>query len=208
MSLLGQTNGGWVQSSSTLRVLYMGTPNSIGVLTDDAFTQTNPPIVTTSATITAQVNTQTFGVLSGSVAFARGDKGNNYIGGPAAVGTAKVAVVGVFLNSAGGAPYENTPAIASGKCPYVSGQGSYGNTLFEDKVLTGANAGNPLTALNVADSLYASRNGFLTNAVTADFDADESEQLWEGTAAASTVIGIVTNVPDSAQADLVYNQRI
>lgn len=216
MTLLGQASGGWTESSSALRILNIGIANSIGVLTDDSFTQTNPPIVTTGATITAQVDQTLTGVLSGSVCFARGDAGggNNYVGGPAAVGTANVAVLGVFINSANGNAFENTPGTASGKGPYVSGQGTYGNTLYEDKVLTGANAGNALTALAVGQSLFASRNGYLTNAILADFAADEAEQLWEGALtgataeAAPTVIGIVKNVPDAAQADLVYDQRI
>lgn len=216
MALLGQASGGWTESSSALRILNVGVQNSIGVLTDDSFTQTNPPIVTAGATITAQVDQTLTGVLSGSVCFARGDAGggNNFVGGPAAVGTANVAILGVFINSANGNAFENTPGTASGKGPYVSAQGTYGNTLYEDKVLTGANAGNALTALAVGQRLFASHNGYLTNAIAADYGADESEQLWEGALtgataeAAPTVIGIVKNVPDAAQADLVYDQRI
>ena len=214
MPLLGQASGAWTESSSALRILNIGIANSLGVLADDSFTQTNPPIVVTAATITAQVDQTLPGVLSGSVCFARGDVGGgtNYIGGPAVVGTANVAVLGVFINSANGNAFENTPGAASGKGPYVSGQGSYGNTLFEDKVLTGANAGNALTAYNVGQQLRASHNGYLTNAIAADYAVDTSEQLWEGNSAAfatmGTVIGIVKMVPDATQGELVYDQRI
>ena len=213
MPLLGQASGGWTESSSALRILNLGIANSIGVLTDDAFTQTNPPVVTTAATISDQVDTTLSGVLSGSVCFARGDAGggSNYIGGPTTVGTANVAVLGVFINSANGNSFENTPGTASGKGPYISGQGTYGNTLYEDKVLTAGNAGNALTALATGQSLYASRNGYLTNAIAADYAADASEQVWEGNPAAfggATVIGIVKMVPDATQGDLVYDQRI
>lgn len=214
MPLLGQASGGWTESSSALRVLNLGIANSIGVLTDDAFTQTNPPQVTVAATITAQVNQTLSGVLSGSVCFARGDAGggSNFIGGPPAVVAPNVAVLGVFMNSANGNAFENTPGTASGKGPYVSGQGSYGNTLFEDKVLTAGNAGNALTAYNVGQELRASRNGYLTNAIAADYAVSSVEQLWEGNAAAyatrGTVIGIVKMVPDATQGDLVYDQRI
>ena len=211
MPLLGQASGGWTESSSALRILNLGIANSIGVLTDDAFTQSNPPIV--AGNITAQVDQTLTGVLSGSVCFARGDAGggSNYIGGPAAVGTANVGVLGVFINSANGNSFENTPGTASGKGPYASGQGTYGNTLFEDKVVSGANVGNALTALAVSQALYASRNGYLTNAIAGDFAADASEQCWEGNPAAfggATVIGIVKMVPDATQGDVVYDQRI
>lgn len=229
MPLLGQSSGGWTESSSALRILNLGIANSIGVLTDDSFTQTNPPIVTTAGTITAQVDQTLTGVLSGSVCFARGDAGGgtNNIGGPAAPGTAACAVLGIFINSANGNSFENTPGTASGKGPYVSGQGTFGNTLFEDSVLTGANAGNALTALGVGQALFASRNGYLTNIVAADYAAVSTEQTWEqtdmlanfaalaapplvasGEMGLPTVIGVVKMVPDATQGDVVYDQRI
>jgi len=219
MPLLGQASGGWTESSSALRVLNLGIANALGVLTDDSFTQTNPPIVTAAPTITAQVNQTLSGVLSGSVAFARGDAGGgtNFIGGPAAVSTAAVGILGVFMNTANGNAFENTPGTASGKGPYVSGQGSFGNTLFEDKVLTAAAAGAALTAYNVAQVLYASRNGYLTNAIAVDYTNNTTDQTWEQgdidaaattLRAAPTVIGIVKMVPDATQGDLVYDQRI
>lgn len=49
MPLLGQASGQWLESSSALRILHAGVRNTVGVLTTDAFTQTNPPIVTTPA---------------------------------------------------------------------------------------------------------------------------------------------------------------
>ena len=220
MPLLGQASGGWTESSSALRILNLGIANSIGVLTDDAFTQTNPPIVTVANTITAQVDQTLSGCLSGSVCFARGDAGggSNFIGGPPAVGTANVGVLGIFINSANGNSFENTPGTASGKGPYVSGQGTFGNTLFEDTELTGGGAGTALTAYNVGQNLYASRNGYLTNCLVADHP-NSSTQLWEPTdmfAAGSvvgdpglpTLLGVVKMVPDATQGDLVYDQRI
>ena len=222
MPLLGQASGGWTESSSALRILNLGIANSVGVLTDDAFTQTNPPIVTVAATITAQVDQTLTGVLSGSVCFARGDAagGTNFIGGPTATGTGQnVTVLGVFINSANGNAFENTPGTASGKGPYVSGQGTYGNTLFEDTMLTGGNVGAALTAYNVGQNLYASHNGYLTNCLTADMAAASIEQLWSqidlfsaasvvGNPDLPTLIGVVKMVPDATQGDLVYDQRI
>ena len=213
MPLLGQASGGWTESSSALRILNLGIANSVGVLTDDAFTQTNPPIITTA--VTAQVDQTLSGVLSGSVAFARGDVagGSNFIGGPTTIGTANVAVLGVFINSANGNAFENTPGVASGKNPYVSAAGTYGNTLFEDKSLADAVA---LTAYTTGQRLYASKNGYLTSALAAD-DANSSAQLWEQgdlhaaatvPSAFPTLIGVVKMPPDATQGDLVYDQRI
>jgi len=224
MPLLGQASGGWTESSSALRVLNLGIANSVGVLTDDAFTQTNPPIVTGATTITDQVDTTLTGVLSGSVAFARGDVagGSNHIGGPTTPATANVRPIGVFISNANGNAFENTPGVASGKCPYVSGMGTFGNTLFEDKVLTGANAGNALTAYTTGQKLYTSQNGYLTNLVLADYAVVSTEQTWEdgdlisamgailttGIVGLPTLMGIVKMPPDAVQGDLVYDQRI
>jgi hypothetical protein len=183
-------------------------------MTDDAFTQTNPPINET--TNTAQVDQTLTGVLSGSVCFSRGDAGggSNFIGGPvAAVGTTGVVPLGVFINSVNGNAFENQPGVASGKCPYVSGGGTYGNTLFEDKSLAD---GAALTAYAAGQKLWASQNGYLTSALAAD-DANSNDQLYEqgdihsaATLPADfpTLMGIVKMPPDATQGDLVYDQRI
>lgn len=214
MPLLGQASGGWTESSSALRILNLGLANSTAILTDDAFTQANPPIETGAAGITAQVDQTLTGVLSGSVAFARGDAGggSNQVGGPVApVATANVRPVGVFINNANGNSFENTPGTASGVGPYVCAMGVYGNTLFEDKVISGANIGNALTAYTTGQQLWASRNGYLTNAIAADYAVNASEQVYEGNPATfnvATMLGIVKMPPDATQGDLVYDQRI
>lgn len=214
MPLLGQASGGWTESSSALRILNLGLANSTAILTDDAFTQANPPIETGAAGITAQVDQTLTGVLSGSVAFARGDAGggSNQVGGPVApVATVNVRPVGVFINNANGNSFENTPGTASGVGPYVCAMGVYGNTLFEDKVISGANIGNALTAYTTGQQLWASRNGYLTNAIAADYAVNASEQVYEGNPATfnvATMMGIVKMPPDATQGDLVYDQRI
>lgn len=196
-TLLGQASGGFTESSSALEVLHAGVFNAVGVLTDDSFTQNNPPVI--AVNITNQVDQTLNGVLSGSVAFARGDAGGgaNFIGGPPAVGTA-AAVLGVFLNSANGNSFENTPGTASGKNTYMSSQGTYANRLFEDQNLV---TGVALTYL-CSNRLFASQNGFLTN-VAAD------NNRWETIASGNlTVIGVLKMPPDSTQNFLVYDQRI
>lgn len=224
MTLSGQASGGWTESSSALRILYVGVRNTIGVLTSDAFTQTNPPVVSTAGTISSAPGalTEVLGVLSGSVAFVRPDAGSNFIGGPKESGfvlpVAGTAVVplGCFINNANGNAYENLPGVASGKGPYVSGLGTYGNRLYETNTLAasgGVPAGTAFT-YSAGMKLIASRNGYLMPSVayfggalvTTDV-AVEAAEVANG-ASASTVLGILKMVPDSVQTELVYDQRV
>ena len=219
MAQLGQASGGFMESSSALRVEHAGIFNSTGVLADDAFTQTNPPIVTAAGTSSDKVDTTKLGVLSGSVAFTRPeDADGNTIGGPddTAVGTAGCIPVGVFVNDALGNAFENTPGVASGKGTYMSGQGTYANQLYETQILhadgtIGLQAAD-LPAYAPGMLLYASQNGYLTHFQTAAFLAPTSldNQLYEQAAGfgAQTVIGVVKMAPDATQNELLYDQRI
>jgi len=220
MPLLGQASGGWAESSSALRILYVGHKNSVGVLTADSFTQTNPPVIAVAATISTQVNTAALGVLSGSVCFTRpraaAGGGSNLVGGPdPVVATANTHPLGCFINSANGNAYENTPGTASGVGPYVSSMGTYGNALYETQVLTAGNAGNALTAYAVGQYLWASQNGYLTNAILADYAANTGEQLYEGiigytanVGPVCTLIGVLKMPADATQGEIVFDQRI
>ena len=205
MALLGQASGGFTESSSALRILHVGIRNTVGVLTADAFTQSNPPV---SEVISDQVDTSILGVLSGSVAFTRGDAdgGSNEIGGPVADGSCQP--IGCFINSASGNSFENTPGSASGKGPYVSAQGCYANALFESKNLNGGADLEYATG----NSLVASRNGYLTNVSDADnshcaFLVDDGALtlLNEDT---DVLIGVLKMPADSTQDEIVYDQRI
>ena len=220
MPLLGQASGAWTESSSALRILHLGVRNTVGILTDDAFTQTNPPIVTTTTTISDQVDTSVLGVMSGSLAFTRPDQGANYVGGnveglAAAANEFLVRPLGCFINNAAGNSYENLPASASGKGPYVSAQGTYGNALFETQILdgTGITAATGDTLVYTTGlALIASRNGYLcaqrdvTNNESIDTATIAAER--EHGHAASTVIGILKMPADATQAEIVYDQRI
>lgn len=206
MPLLGQASGGFTESSSALRILHVGIRNTIGVLTADSFTQTNPPISTTFAS--DQVDQTKLGVLSGSIAFTRPDEGSNYIGGPYTLnlkGSSHIPL-GVFINSANGNSFENTPGTASGKGPYVSSQGTYGNSLFETYNL---DTGAALTYA-VGDQLIASLNGYLTNVEASNsYLQDSSGAAFSGADGSDDiVIGIVKMPADSVQGELVYDQRI
>lgn len=204
MPLLGQASGGFTESSSALRILHVGVRNTIGVLTADSFTQTNPPTATLSTS--DQVDTSKLGVLSGSIAFARPDEGSNYIGGP---GTYQAGMIplGVFINSANGNSFENTPGTASGKGPYVSSQGTYGNSLFE----TYDNGASNTVVYATGAQLVVSVNGYLiassaANIATASWLQANGVTLADGST--DLVIGIVKMPADSVQGELVYDQRI
>lgn len=227
MPMLGQASGGFLESSSALRILHVGIRNTVGILTDDSFDQTNPPIVTTAGTITTQADTSVSGVLSGSVAFTRPDQGSNYIGGNAeglatAFHETLVKPLGCFINNAAGNAFENQPGPASGKGPYVSGQGTYGNQLYETQVLDGTNVtgmatGDDLTYLT-GMRLIASRNGYLMPLFTVntagsgltDLDQEETaaESEHAASAGSSTTLSILKMPADSAQPEIVFDQRI
>jgi len=223
MSLLGQASGGWTESSSALRILYVGVRNSVGVLTDDAFTQTNPPIVTAAVTVSDNVDTATLGVLSGSIAFTRPDGGDNFIGGPVTVAVSGITALqatlvrplGCFINTAVGNAYENTPGPASGKGPYVSAQGTYASQLFETQALAAAGAyaqGDDVSYVTGME-LAASNNGYLVprvDSLGANISTTSGFFL-EATNAAvggATTIGVLKMPSDSEQPEIVFDQRI
>jgi hypothetical protein len=198
----------------------------VGVLTDDAFTQTNPPIIKTAGTVSTSPGalTEVLGVLSGSVAFTRPDAGSNFVGGPTKTAMAlpasvtQVLPLGCFINSAAGNPYENLPAVASGKGPYVAAMGTYGSRLFETQVLVTTNGGTAAgTALTYVAGmrLVASQNGYLmpsvvfAGGVLDPVDAGAAFNTLEGVnGGTATTIGILKLAPDSVQNEIVFDQRI
>ena len=209
----------------------VGIRNSVGVLTADSFTQTNPPGVTTN--VTTRVDQTLTGVLSGSVCFARPDGGSNQVGGPgldatqlliraAAAQAQGFRPLGVFINSANGNTFENTPGTASGKGPYVSSQGTYGNSLYETAFIGPAVGGDPAAAAAityaVGQRLISSRNGYLmpldhpNNAVAAVVSTDDiltsAQSYVQNTDDSSDVLGVLKMPPDATQTELVYDQRI
>lgn len=219
MALLGQASGGWTESSSALRILHVGVRNTVGILTDDAFTQTNPPNVTNTAAISqsAGMDTAVLGVLSGSIAFSRGDVGSNYIGGALAAGSTDdqyVSPLGLFINNAVGNAYENTPGVASGKGPYVSSQGTYASSLYETEAQTTAYnsaIGDNLT-YTTGMPLMASLNGYLTVGVKADGTTTlltTAESYLQATGNVNKIFLAVLKMPaDSTQPEIVFDQRI
>ena len=230
---LGQATGGWTESSASLRIMYGGIRNSFAAAVPDAFTQTNPPIVTGATTISTArgVLTAVRGVLSGSVAFSRPNLGDGAVGGPSVTALTlpasitQIRPLGCFINSAAGNAYENLPAQASGRLPYMSGLGTYGNGTYETQLLIATTgvvvaAGTALTYLP-GMRLVASRNGYLmpsevfSGAALTPVDNDAGggayntlEGVNNASQAAATLMGILRMVPDAAQAELTYDQRI
>lgn len=222
MSLLGQASGDFTESAAALRVLHQGVFNTTSPLALDGFSQANPPIVTIANTVSAKLGTGARGVLSGSVAFTRPDQGSNVVGGPVEglAGALGLQVVprGVFLLNANGNAFENQPALASGINVFATSAGTYGNQLYETQALAAAGGGaiaqgDDLIYQN-GQELVASRNGYLmprfTTQTGASVDLDLAgitSQVANGQTA-STTIAILAMSPDSAQNEIVYDQRI
>lgn len=198
----GQSSGDFKETSARVQLLHVVTRNSVGLLTPDAFTQSNPAKIAGQKSTTL-ANITKVGVLGGTVAFSRPDYGNGYHGGP---NTGSYAVgcqpLGLFLNDAIGNAFENTPGVASGRGPYVSGSGScVGVSLYETKVQLGGGAGTPV-AYAAGDKLYASVNGLLTN---------EHDDAYEYNVAGNpepVVMGIVKVAPDANSTLLVLDLRV
>jgi len=200
----GQGSGDFAETSGRIHLFHMGIRNAMGILTADAFTQATPPIVTAAANVSTTLSGITkAGVLGATVAFTRPDAGNGYHGGPVQVGAAYVAgqkPLGLFINDAVGNAFENTPGVASGRGPYVSGQGVVGVTLWETQIQIGAS-----TALTYAagDPLYASVNGLLTNLID---DAYEYQVVADPDNV--TIMGIVRVAPDADNSLMVLDLRV
>lgn len=213
-SIGGQASQDFKGGSGALRILYSLIKDSVPSLASDGFTVNNPNVVTASnARSTTLPATVKKGVLGGSVAFVRPDVGQNTIGGAVQVASAYVAKtrpLGLFINDALGNSNENTPAVASGKCPFLRG-GTAGTKVYETQQQTTVGGGSVGTALvwAVGDRVYASVNGLLTNRWQ-----DSYEAQWINTAATGsgsmgatlepdvTCMGVVLAPPDASSAEL------
>lgn len=201
----GQSSGDFRETSARVQLLHAVTRNAVGVLTPDAFTQVNPPNLSTEVSTTLATITKV-GVLGGTYAFTRPDYGNGFHGGPSKPGgsfSTGQRPLGIFLNDAIGNAFENTPGVASGRGPYLSGVGStVGNSLYETKVQLGGGAGGAVTYA-AGNILFASINGLVTNV-----EADAYEVAASDTNPVFTIVGVVKVAPDANSSLLVYDTRI
>jgi hypothetical protein len=217
----GQSSGDYLLTQGALRILYSVIKDTIPVLADDGFTQSNPNVVTTpaaaiSTTLPANVKN---GVLGGSVAFVRPDIGGNTVGGAVLVGGNYVEFtrpLGLFLNDALGNANENTPAVASGKNPHTRG-GAVGNQIYETAVQTTVGAGVIGTALvySTGNLLYASVNGYLTNRWQDAYEVQWITAAATGSGVAGAAIepditrmGVILSGPDATSLEMFVELNI
>jgi hypothetical protein len=145
--MIGEASG--IVPDKGLNILYRGTLNSFGNITDAGLTEANGTN-NSSARITADTPA---GILAGMIVSVNSD--GNIV---KAAGTSDDTEVGVAINNAVGYAFESSSGVASGKVPYLHGSGSvYSTDLYEDTVAT-ASAGA---------KLYASTDGLLTTTNTA-----------------------------------------
>jgi len=157
-----------------LTVLNRTNMNSLFTLADVCYTQAN---YGNNTNTTLSVNTPR-GVLGGSIA-AISAAGGDYVAYPCNLTTIPV---GLFVNDAAGAAFDNAPAVASGKIAVLKGRGSVEVDVYETR--NAANNANLKYALG--DKLYSSAYGLLTNE----------------TSSSQVVIGAVTKVPTTASPTL------
>jgi hypothetical protein len=164
-----------------LTILIRGQLSSIPVLSDDCYTKQNYG-ANAGGNTTLSVNTPR-GVLGGSVAGI--SAGLDYTVVPC---TDELRPVGLFVNDAAGAAFENSPAVASGKIAVMKAQASVEVDVYETR--NALNSADLVFA--VADLLYCSAQGLLTNEVASE----------------GTVIGVLTKAPSTASPTLGLDERI
>jgi len=162
-----------------LTILIRGQLNSIPVLSDACFTKANYG-VNTNTTLSVNVPR---GVLGGSIAAA--SAGLDYTAVPMSTG---LQPIGLFVNDAAGAAFENSPAVASGKIAVMKAMASVEVDVYETQ--NAANSG--LVVYAVGNYLYGSAQGFLTTETTAS----------------AVVIGVVTKIPSTSSPTLGMDMRI
>ena len=178
------------EQGGILKILYVGTRNTIEALESAAFTKVNNA---GNAQLLANATTalvKKLGLLAGSVVAV---KGNGVIGAAGAA-AATDNVVGILVNDAAGNAYESSSSAASGKGVYVCNMGVYESSIYETADVAG---GSIVANYHPGDKLYSSANGLLT--------------VVEGLAAGAnsgTVIGIVMKAPSASDPMLRFNLRV
>lgn len=152
-----------------LRIQYVGHRNSLFSLEEAAFSHDHLASGGTNDTLSASLPK---GVLGGSVAGLKDDL---------LVGACERAdrPLGLFINNAAGNPFENTPAVASEKGPFVHCLGACQVDVYETHDDDGAGAALTYSA---GDLLYSSANGLLTKE--------------EGTS--TVAVGVVVKAPSAS----------
>lgn len=167
-----------------LKIYYRGHNNSLYELESAGFTKLNyVPGTTTNSLLDA---TSPRGILGGSVAGLKGDLVTG------ACGTTD-APLGLFINNAAGYEWENDYAEASGKAPFVNGQGTYGVFIYE----THNEAGTAALTYAAGDWLYCSVNGLLTKEAPGANNVNPNSKFW-----------LVVKAPTSTDPEMIVEQKI
>jgi len=185
------STGFLTEGGGLLRILYLGTRNSLEGLEDAAFTKSNRVGNNQLVNNTTLADVQKLGCLAGSVAAVKGE------GVLGAASTAADAIVGLYVNDLAGNAFESTSAAASEKGVFVMGMGAYEVGIFETADYAGSSS--IMSNYSFGKKLYASRNGLLT----------VEEGLNGGSAAAGdVVIGIITKAPTASDPMMRFNLRV
>ena len=145
-----------------LKLLYLGGfKNSLDELEPAAFTQDNILGVPAGGLAQAAVNTTLDattpkGLLAGSFVAMTGSRIIGACNGDAAF------PLGVLLNDVAGNAFENTPAVASGKGPYIQGSAEIEVNVYE----TFKEDGTTAIVYVAGVALYCSINGLFTDELT------------------------------------------
>ena len=174
-----------------LKILYLGTRNTIESIEDAALTKSN---VVGNAQLVGNTTTAgitKLGCLAGSVAVLKGE-------GVLGAGTVSTdPVVGLFVNDLAGNAYESSSAAASEKGVYVHNFGTYEANIYETVDFTGA--ASIMANYTYGKLLYCSQNGLLT----------VEEGLQSSTApTGAVVIGIITKAPSASDPFMRFNLRV
>ena len=159
----------------SLKIHYAVTRDTLSVLRTSDFTRTNVRAMSGGGTESLGADFPD-GQLGGQVVVQTGD----FEVGVMSASATEIPL-GLFINDAAGSPFENTPAVASGKSPHVMGSGSVVEVdVFEINTI----AGGALTysAAGPTSLLYGSVNGLVTNEV----------------AASGEVVGTTVRIPGTA----------
>jgi hypothetical protein len=163
----------------SLRILYPGDRNSLSTLASGSFVRQNFGLAgMTSTRITADTPD---GALGGMIAQYSG----NY---EVSISDGTKSPAGFFINDAAGSPFENTPAVASGKCPFFTSMGSYETDIYETR--DEADAADLTYA--VGDELFASKNGLIT----------------KDNATSTVVVAVVAKAPTATDPFIGFNSKI
>lgn len=167
-----------------LKVLYRGHNNTYCDLADAALTQQNWTPATVNDTLSSATKN---GVLGGSLAGIRGP-------GIAGKADATHRPLGWFVNDAQSDPFDNSPAIASGKAVFISVPGSmFKINVYETHTEDGLSA----LTYSEGDVLYSSQNGLATKEVAG-----------AGNNVGDIAVGIVIDVPTAEDPYLTVSSLI